>query len=109
MDLISLQKISYGLYVLTSADGDRHNGCIINTAIQQTSVEPVLVSVTVSKANLTHDIILKSGKFNISVLDQTADFEIFAKSLDYGNSKQRQSRITTIRQVRTEAKAKIED
>ena len=77
MDLISLQKISYGLYVLTSADGDRHNGCIINTAIQQTSVEPVLVSVTVSKANLTHDIILKSGKFNISVLDQTADFEIF--------------------------------
>jgi len=39
---------------------------------------------------------------------ETADFEAFAKSLDYGNSKQRQSRITTIRQVRAEAKAKIE-
>ncbi len=77
MDYISLQKISYGLYVLTSADGEKQNGCIINTAIQQTAVEPILFSVTVSKSNLTHDIILKSGKFNVSVLDQTADFEIF--------------------------------
>jgi hypothetical protein len=39
MDLSSLYKVSYGLYVLTAFDGEKHNGCIINTAIQQTSVE----------------------------------------------------------------------
>ncbi len=76
MNLTSLQKVSYGLYVLTAFDGKKHNGCIINTAIQQTAVEPILFSVTVSKSNLTHDMILKTGKFNVSVLDQSADFEI---------------------------------
>ncbi len=77
MNYDALQKISYGLYVLTAFDGEKHNGCIINTAIQQTATEPVMFSVTVNKSNLTHDMIIKSGKFNISVLDKSADFEIF--------------------------------
>ena len=69
-------SISYGLFVLTSAYEGKKNGCIINTAMQVT-VAPNRIAVTVNKTNFTHDIIVKSGKFNISVLDVTADFGIF--------------------------------
>lgn len=69
-------KISYGLFVLTSADENKHNGCIINTAMQVTD-NPLRISVTVNKNNLTHDIVLKTGIFNISILDESADFNMF--------------------------------
>ena len=69
-------NISYGLFVLTSEADGKKNGCIINTAMQVT-VAPNRIAVTVNKSNFTHDIIMKSGKFNISVLDITADFNIF--------------------------------
>ena len=76
MDNTALYKISYGLFILTAADNDKHNGCIINTAMQVTD-NPLRISVTVNKNNLTHDIILNTGSFNISILDETADFNIF--------------------------------
>ncbi len=76
MDTTAMHKIPYGLYVLTAESGGKQNGCIINTVTQQTST-PLLISVTVNKENYTHDMILKSGKFNISVIDETADFELF--------------------------------
>jgi len=69
-------NIEYGLYVITTKDGDNDNGCIINTVSQVTD-SPLRISVTVNKENLTHDIIKKTGLFNISVLSTDADFEIF--------------------------------
>lgn len=69
-------NISYGLYVLTAKDGDKDNGCIVNT-LQQVTTTPNTVSVTVNKQNYTHDMILKTGKFTVSLLSTDADFEIF--------------------------------
>ncbi len=76
MNPSALFNISYGLYVLTASEGDKDNGCIINTLMQQTS-SPMRISVTVNKANLTCDMIRRTGIFNVSVIDNTADFELF--------------------------------
>lgn len=76
MNTKSVYKISYGLYVLTASECDKDNGCIINTLMQLTS-SPMQIAVTVNKANLTHDMIKNTGKFNVSVIDQTADFSLF--------------------------------
>ena len=69
-------KLSYGLFVLTAKDGDVDNGCIINTASQLTS-KPNRITIAVNKANLTHDMILKTGAFNVSILTTDAPFDIF--------------------------------
>ncbi|MDE5863011.1 MAG: flavin reductase [Lachnospiraceae bacterium] len=71
-----MNKLSYGLFVLTAKDGDRDNGCIINTAAQVTTL-PNRIIITVNKDNYTHDMIIKTGEFNISVLDESADFDTF--------------------------------
>ena len=76
MDPKALFQIGYGLYVLTAKENDRHNGCIINT-LQQVTDTPLRISVTVNKRNLTHDMILRSGVFNVSVLSQKATFDVF--------------------------------
>jgi ferric-chelate reductase [NAD(P)H] len=65
------RNLSYGLYVLTSADGERKNGQIINTALQVTS-DPPRVAVVVNKENLTHEYIVKSKCFGISVLEDSS-------------------------------------
>ncbi|MEE1313118.1 MAG: flavin reductase [Lachnospiraceae bacterium] len=69
-------KIGYGLYILTAKDGEKDNGCVINTAMQVTST-PNRISVTVNKNNYTHDIIMKTGVFNVSILSQKATFDVF--------------------------------
>ena len=69
IDLTALNVITYGLYVITVRDGDRRNGCIINTVVQVAG-EPCQVSVSVSKANLTHEFISRTGQFAVSVLEQ---------------------------------------
>ena len=74
IDTTALYKISYGLYLLTSKLGDKHNGCIINTATQLTS-NPLTLSVAVNKQNYTHDMIMQSGKLNISVLTESAPLQ----------------------------------
>lgn len=71
----AMYKLGYGLYVLTACT-DMDNGCIINTAIQVTTT-PNCISVTVNKNNKTHDMIMESGKFNISIISEKADFELF--------------------------------
>jgi len=76
MDKRSVYKLSYGLFVLTASEGDKDNGCIVNTVIQLTS-DPMQIAVTVNKGNLTHDMIKNTGKFNVSVIDNTAPFELF--------------------------------
>lgn len=72
----AMYKLSYGLFVCTAVDGDKINGCITNTVIQVAS-EPNLISVAINKANLTHDMVMKTGKCNISVISNEADFELF--------------------------------
>ena len=76
MDKKAMYKLSYGLFVLTARDGEKDNGCIINTAIQAAS-EPNQLSICVNKANYTHDMIERTGKFTVSVLSEQADFELF--------------------------------
>ena len=69
-------QLTYGLFVLTARMGEKDNGCIINTAGQVTAA-PNRISITVNKDNLTHDMVMKSGKFNLSVISERADFEMF--------------------------------
>lgn len=73
-----MYKLTYGLFVLTSLLDGRDSGCIINTAGQVTS-EPNRISIAVNKANYTHDVVLKSGKFNISILSEDARFDTFKR------------------------------
>jgi len=71
-------KLSYGLFVLTAKDGCKDTGCIINTASQVTD-SPKRMAITVNKANHTHDVILKTGLFNLSVLTEDAPFSVFQR------------------------------
>lgn len=74
----AMYKLSYGLFVLTARADGRDNGCIINTAIQAASA-PNQISICVNKANLTHDMIVKTGEFTVSVISQEADFDLFRR------------------------------
>ncbi|MGP1570239.1 MAG: flavin reductase [Eubacteriales bacterium] len=77
VDPNAMFKFSYGLFVLTAKDG-KDNGCIINTAAQLTS-NPQKINLAVNKANHTHDMILKTGLFNLSVLSENANFDTFKR------------------------------
>lgn len=68
-------NIGYGLYVLTTNE-NKDNGCIINTFIQVTD-KPKRVALAVNKNNLTCSELMASGKFCISVIDESADFDLF--------------------------------
>ncbi len=70
-----LFKITYGLYVLSAADGSKSNGCLINTVMQQTAV-PERVTVTIHKDNYTHDMVKDSGVCAVSVLDTSTKFDL---------------------------------
>ena len=76
MDNKAMFKLSYGLFVLTASENGKDNGCIINTAIQAAS-EPNQVSICVNKANYTHDMILRTGAFTVSVISEKATFDLF--------------------------------
>ncbi|MFW9830807.1 MAG: rubredoxin [Candidatus Thorarchaeota archaeon] len=69
LDLQVLRLISYGLYVVASKEGNRINGQIVNTVVQVTA-EPPRVAVSINKGNLTHELIMKSGIFSVSILDE---------------------------------------
>ena len=72
----AMYKLTYGLFVLTAKDGDKDNGCIINTAMQVTT-NPNRIIITVNKENLTHDMVKKTGIFNISILPEGTGFDVF--------------------------------
>ncbi|MBE6036063.1 MAG: hypothetical protein E7223_00350 [Clostridiales bacterium] len=72
----ALNLIGYGLYVITCNDGKKDNACIVNTVCQQTG-KPRLVSVTINKANYTHDVVLETGKLNVNFLSEEAPFRVF--------------------------------
>ena len=69
MNTKALQKISYGVYVVCSVNGDKMNGQIANTVFQVAS-EPPTIAVSINKGNLTHAYIKKSGVFTASILCQ---------------------------------------
>ncbi len=78
MNKNAMFKIGYGLYVLTAKDEDKDNGCIVNTVMQLTDT-PLRICVCVNKENYTHDMIMKTKKFNVSVINEKADFEMFKR------------------------------
>ena len=76
IDTSALNKIGYGLYVVTSNDGVRDNGCIVNTVMQLTS-NPTRIAVTINKENYSHQTIKQSGIMNVNCLTETAPFKVF--------------------------------
>lgn len=69
-------RLSYGLYILTASEGDKDNGCIINTVTQVTA-QPNQIVVAINKQNYTHGMILRTGQFNVSVLTTESRFETY--------------------------------
>ena len=80
LDPKALFKIGYGLYVVTSRDGKKDNGCIVNTVSQLTDT-PLRVAVNINKLNYSHDLIKKTGVLNVNCLNNEAPFSVFQ---DYG-------------------------
>ncbi len=80
-DMKALFKIGYGLYVVTSRDGGRDNGLIVNTVIQLTD-NPYRVAVNINKANYSHHVIKKTGIMNVNCL--RSRFRCFRKSRSEG-------------------------
>ncbi len=72
----ALSKIGYGLYVVTSNDGKKDNGFIVNTVMQVTNT-PDKIAVTVSKENYSHHVIKQTGKMNLNCLTTDAPFRVF--------------------------------
>lgn len=71
----ALFKLSYGLYLLTAKEGDKINGCIINTVTQVTDT-PTRVSIAVNKDTLTHDMLLRTGKCAVTALSVNTTFDL---------------------------------
>ena len=77
-DMTALFNIGYGLYVVTSNDGTKDNGLIVNTVSQVTD-SPNRVAVTINKRNYSHHVIKQTGIMNVNCLDVTAPFEVFQR------------------------------
>ncbi len=72
----AMYKLTYGLFVLTTKDGAKDNGCIVNTVSMITDT-PKRVTVYVNKNNYTEELIRKTGVFNACVLTEKAPFETY--------------------------------
>ncbi len=75
-DMTALFNIGYGLYVVTSRDGNRDNGLIVNTVSQVTNT-PNRIAVTINKQNYSHHVIKQTGVMNVNCLDESAPFSVF--------------------------------
>ena len=75
-DLTALFKIGYGLYVVTSNDGKKDNGLIVNTVTQVTNT-PNRIAVTINKQNYSHHVIKQTGVMNVNCLSTEAPFSVF--------------------------------
>ena len=69
MNLTALQKIPYGMFVVSTAFNGKMNGQIANTVLQ-ISAEPPTIAVSINKQNLTHELITASGVFSVSILSE---------------------------------------
>lgn len=77
-DLTALFNIGYGLYVVTSNDGKKDNGLIVNTVSQVTNT-PNRVAVTINKQNYSHHVIKQTGLMNLNCLSTEAPFSVFQR------------------------------
>ena len=75
-DLTALFNIGYGLYVVTSNDGKKDNGLIVNTVTQVTNT-PNRIAVTINKQNYSHHVIKQTGVMNVNCLSVEAPFKVF--------------------------------
>lgn len=71
-----MYKLTYGLFVVTAKEGDKDNGCIVNTVSQVTS-SPNRISLAINKQNYTHDMIMNTGIFNVSILTEKSKFSTY--------------------------------
>ena len=78
MDKKAMYRLTYGLFILTANEKGKDNGCIINTAIQAAG-EPNQISISVSKQDYTHDMIMRTGVFTVSSITEKADFSLFKR------------------------------
>ena len=85
MDKKALHTLTYGLFVLTAKEGDKDNGCIVNT-VQMLTSEPIRVTVFVNKSNYTEGMISRTGEFNVSVLERETPFALF-KNFGFSSGK----------------------
>lgn len=76
IDSTALYKLGYGLYVVTTNDGTRDNGLIVNTVMQVTS-GPDRIAVAINKSNYSHDVVRKTGKMTVNCLTEAAPFKVF--------------------------------
>ena len=76
MNKKAMYKLTYGLFILTAREGDKDNGCIVNTVTQVTTA-PNRITVAVNKQNYTHDMIQRTGVFNVSVLTTDSKFDTY--------------------------------
>jgi flavin reductase (DIM6/NTAB) family NADH-FMN oxidoreductase RutF len=76
MEKKAMYNLTYGLFILTAKEGDKDNGCIVNT-VSQVTTDPNRIIVAVNKNNYTHDMITRTGEFNVSILTQGSKFETF--------------------------------
>ena len=74
----AMYKLSYGLFVCTARQGEKINGCIVNTAGQVAS-EPNRISIAINKANETHDMVKATRQCNISVISRGVQFDLFKR------------------------------
>jgi len=78
IDNMAMNKLTYGLFVLTANDDNKYNGCIINTASQVTAT-PKRVTFAVNKMNHTHYLVMRNRQCNLSILSESAQFSLFTR------------------------------
>lgn len=72
----AMYKLTYGLFMLTTTDGEKQNGCIVNTVIMLTD-NPTRIVVFVNKGNYSESLLRKTGVFNVSILTEKTPFDVF--------------------------------
>ena len=72
----AMYKLTYGLFVVTTTDGEKQNGCIVNTVSMLTD-NPKRIAVFVNKANYSEMLLQKTGILNVSVLTEKTPFDVF--------------------------------
>lgn len=72
----AMYSLSYGLFVITANRAGRDNGCITNT-VSQVTTDPNRILVAINKGNFTHDMIMDTKKFTVSVISEKANFDLF--------------------------------
>ncbi|MBP3477187.1 MAG: flavin reductase [Lachnospiraceae bacterium] len=76
MDKKAMYNLTYGLFILTAEEEGKDNGCIVNT-VSQVTTTPNRIIVAVNKQNYTHDMIVRTGQFNVSILTENSKFDTY--------------------------------